>query len=175
VYGFVLWLPTIVQEGAARGIAVTGLLSGVPYLVAIGLMLLVSYFSDRKVRRSRFIWPLLVFGGAALFGSYMTAATSFPLAFMFLVLAGGLMYAPYGPFFALIAESFPKNVAGEVTALVNGCGALGAFAGSYAVGLLQAKTGNPRAGFLLMSVAVTLSGVLILLLPQPAVEVNEPA
>ena len=31
VYGFVLWLPSIVQKGAARGIAVTGLLSATPY------------------------------------------------------------------------------------------------------------------------------------------------
>ena len=103
--------------------------------------------------------------GAALFGSHLTASSSFAWAFTFLVLAGGLMYAPYGPFFALIAESFPRNVAGEVTALVNGFGALGAFAGSYAVGLLQAKTGNPRAGFLLMSIALLVAGLITMLLP----------
>ncbi len=169
VYGFVLWLPTIVQQGAARGIAITGLLSGIPYLVASLLMLLVSYLSDRTVRRAGFVWPLLMVSGAALFGSYLTSAKNFPAAFVFLVLAGGLMYAPYGPFFAFIAESFPRNVAGEVTALVNGFGAFGAFAGSYGVGLLQARTGNPRAGFLLMSAALLLSGVIIALVrPQKA-------
>ncbi len=166
VYGFVLWLPTIVQQGAARGIAVTGLLSGIPYLVASLLMLLVSYLSDRTVRRASFVWPLLMISGASLFGSYLTSARHFPAAFLFLVLAGGLMYAPYGPFFALIAEAFPRNVAGEVTALINGFGAFGAFAGSYAVGLLQARTGNPRAGFLLMSAALLLSGLLITVLPK---------
>ena len=76
------------------------------------------------------------------------------------------MYAPYGPFFAMIAERLPRNVAAEVTAMVNACGALGSFAGSYAVGLLQARTGNPRAGFLLMSIAVLISALLILLLPK---------
>ena len=105
--------------------------------------------------------------GVALLGSYATHATNFPAAFVCLVLAGGLMYAPYGPFFALIAETFPRNVSGEVTALVNGFGAFGAFAGSYAVGLLQARTGNQRAGVLLMSAALLLSGVIIALLPKP--------
>ena len=78
------------------------------------------------------------------------------------------MYAPYGPFFALIAERLPRNVAAQVTAMVNACGALGSFAGSYAVGLLQARTGNPRAGFLLMSLSVLVSALLIVVLPKPA-------
>lgn len=167
VYGFVLWLPSIVQKGASRGIAVTGLLSAVPYAAAVVLMIVVSYCSDRYATRRVFIWPSLLVAGAALLGSYLTSATNFPLAFLFLVLAGGLMYAPYGPFFALIAERFPRNVAGEVTALVNGCGALGSFVGSYAVGLLQARTGNPRAGFLLMSVSLMASALIIVLLPKP--------
>lgn len=165
VYGLVLWLPSIVQRGAARGIAITGLLSAIPYLAAVILMLLVSFFSDRSGKRAVFIWPLLLIAGFALFGSYITSAFSFTWSFCFLIVAGGLMYAPYGPFFALIAERLPRNVVAEVTAMVNACGGLGSFVGSYAVGLLQARTGSPRAGFLLMSLSVLTSSLLILFLP----------
>lgn len=161
VYGFVLWLPTVIQKGAAKGIAITGLLSAVPYLFAIVLMLLVAYFSDRSFRRKRFIWPFLVISGAALFGSFMMAGVSFWWAYMFLIVAGGTMYAPYGPFFAIVPEIMPRNVAGEVTALVNSCGALGGFAGTYLVGVLEAKTGNGRAGFLAMSISLVISGIII--------------
>jgi len=162
VYGFVLWLPSIIQAGASRGIAITGLLSAVPYLFAILLMLVVSYFSDRSLRRRAFIWPFLILAGVALFGSYATAGHSFWWAYAFLVLAGSAMYAPYGPFFAVMPEMLPKNVAGPVTALVNSSGALGGFAGTWFVGLLEARTGNSRAGFLLMSVSLVLSGIIIL-------------
>jgi sugar phosphate permease len=162
VYGFVLWLPSVIEKGAAMGIGITGLLSGVPYLFAIILMLLVAHFSDRSSRRKRFIWPFLMLAGAALLGSYLTAAHSFWWAYAFLVLAGSAMYAPYGPFFAIMPEMLPKNVAGEVTALVNSFGALGAFAGTWFVGLLEAYTGNSRAGFLLMSISLIISGVIIL-------------
>jgi len=161
VYGFVLWLPTVIQKGALRGIAVTGLLSAVPYLFAVLLMLLVGHFSDRSFRRKRFIWPFLILSGLALLGSYETAGGSFWWAYGFLIVAGGTMYAPYGPFFAIVPEMLPKNVAGEVTALVNSCGALGGFAGTWLVGLLEAQTGNSRSGFLLMSVSLVLSGVII--------------
>jgi sugar phosphate permease len=162
VYGFVLWLPSVIQTGAAKGIAITGLLSAVPYLFAILLMLVAGYFSDRSFRRKRFIWPFLVASGIALLGSYLTAGQSFWWAYGFLVVAGSAMYAPYGPFFAIIPEMLPKNVAGEVTALVNSCGALGGFVGTWFVGLLQAQTGNSRAGFLLMSISLVVSGLIIL-------------
>ena len=58
------------------------------------------------------------------------------------------MYAPYGPFFAIMPEMLPANVAGEVIALVNSCGALGGFAGTWLVGAMQALTGSARAGLL---------------------------
>jgi sugar phosphate permease len=164
VYGFVLWLPSIVQKGAARGIAITGLLSGAPYLLAIVLMLLVSHYSDRSFRRKRFVWPFLMLAGACLFGSYLTASHSFWWAYGFLILAGSCMYAPYGPFFAIMPEMLSKNVAGEVTALVNSFGALGAFVGTWIVGLLEAHTGNSRAGFLFMSISLIIAGIIVLCL-----------
>src|SRR6202034_3335111 len=103
----------------------------------------------------------LILSGIALLGSYLMAGESFWWSYGFLVVAGAAMYAPYGPFFAIVPEILPKNVAGEVTALVNSCGALGGFAGTWLVGLLAARTGNSRAGFLLMSLSLVLSGVII--------------
>jgi MFS-type transporter involved in bile tolerance (Atg22 family) len=47
-------------------------------------------------------------------------------------------------------------------ALINSFGALGGFFGSYFVGLLQAVTGNDRAGYLLMSCSLILSALLML-------------
>jgi len=162
VYGFVLWLPTVIQNGALQGIAITGLLGSVPYAFAIVLMLLVGYFSDKSFRRKRFIWPFLIVSGFALLGSYLVAGQSFWSSYFFLIIAGACMYAPYGPFFAIVPEIMPRNVAGEITALVNSCGALGGFAGTWLVGLLEARTGNSRAGFLLMSVSLVLSGIILL-------------
>lgn len=164
VYGFVLWLPVMIQKGSAQGIAMTGLLAAIPYAFAVLLMLVASYYSDRASQRIRFVWPFLILAGAAFFGSYLTTSTSFWISFAFLILAGGAMYAPYGPFFAIIPEVLPSNVAGEVTALVNSLGALGSFLGSWLVGWLQGYTGNSKAGYLLMSAALTLSGVFTLFL-----------
>jgi MFS-type transporter involved in bile tolerance (Atg22 family) len=50
-------------------------------------------------------------------------------------------------------------------ALINSCGALGGFFGSYFVGFLQTVTGSSKAGFLLMSVALIFSALILLCLP----------
>jgi nitrate/nitrite transporter NarK len=126
------------------------------------LMLVVAYFSDRALHRKVFVWPFLLLSGAAFFCSYATAGSHFWLAYAALIVAGGAMYAPYGPFFAIVPEMLPKNVAGEVMALVNSCGALGGFAGTWLVGLLQALTGNSRAGYLAMSISLMLAGATTL-------------
>lgn len=172
VYGFVLWLPVMVKNGAARGIGVTGLLSAAPYLGAIFMMILVSHYSDHSSQRKRFIWPFLLISGLAMLGSFFTASVSFWLAYAFLIVSCAGMYAPYGPFFAIVPEMLPKNVAGEVMALVNSCGALGGFVGTWFVGLLEAQTGNSKAGFLLMSVCLIISAFIILGLRTSAQSTN---
>ncbi len=165
VYGLVIWIPEMIQ---ARGIEKIGLLSAPPFLLGVLLMLAVAYFSDRALNRKAFVWPFLIVAGIALFGSYATAGHSFWLSYAVLLVAGGAMYAPYGPFFAIVPEMLPGNVAGEVMALINACGALGGFAGTWLVGWLQARTGSSRDGFLSMSIALLLSGVLTLCLRRPA-------
>ena len=168
VYGFVIWLPVIIQKGSSSGIGVTGLLSAIPYAFAIVAMLIVSHYSDRVLRRATFVWPCMFLAGLAFLGSYLATSYSFWAAFAFLILAGAAMYAPYGPFFAIVPEMLPNNVAGEVTALVNSMGALGSFVGSWVVGYLQGATGSSKAGYLFMSASLFLAGGAILLLRPPA-------
>ncbi len=162
VYGFVLWLPSIIKFGSKQGIGNTGLLSAVPYALAIVLMLLVSYFSDRSGRRIAFVVPFLALGAVAFYVSYLVGARSFPVSFVLLIIAGGAMYAPYGPYFALIPELLPRATAGAAMALVNSFGALGGFAGAYLVGYL---VGSRQEGAAFVVMAACLAGAAVLMLP----------
>jgi len=168
LYGLVLWIPAMIHSGLSQGIGAVGVLSAAPFLLGVILMLIVAYFSDRVLRRKAFVWPFLMLAGVALFCSYATAGHNFWLAYAALIVAGGSMYAPYGPFFAIIPEMLPSTVTGEVFALINTCGALGGFAGTWLVGWLQAVTDNSRDGFLSMSIALLTAGVITLCLPGPA-------
>lgn len=167
VYGLTLWIPEMIRSGSSRGIEQIGLLSAPPFLLGVVLMLTVSAISDRTLKRKPFVWPFLMLSGVGLFCSFAAASSDFWLSYLSLIVAGGCMYAPYGPFFAIMPEMLPRNVAGEVIALVNSFGALGGFAGTWLVGWLQARTGGARAGFLCMSVMLIISGFITLLLRAP--------
>ena len=164
VYGITLWIPEMIRSGSSRGIGQVGLLSAAPFLLAVILMVAVSAVSDRVLNRKIFVWPFLILSGLGLFCSFATVGNSFWISYGCLVVAGGMMYAPYGPFFAIMPEMLPRNVAGEVIALVNSFGALGGFVGTWLVGWLQAVTGNAKAGFLSMSICLVISGLITLML-----------
>jgi len=167
VYGFVLWLPSIIRHGTDIGMVEAGWLSSVPFLAATVMMVLVSWASDKFQNRKLFVWPLLLIGALAFLGSYLLGNNNFWLSYILLVIAGGAMYAPYGPFFAIIPEMLPRNVAGGAMALINSMGALGSFAGSYLVGYLNAVTGGLSASYIFMSGALFLS-VILMIIVKPA-------
>ena len=160
VYGFVLWLPTIVHQGSELSMGRTGLLSAVPYAAAIVAMLYVAQRSDKTMQRRTMVGGFLLLAGIALSVSFLASA-HFAVAFAALIVAAACMYAPYGPFFAIVPERLPRSVLAEVLALINSIGALGGFFGSYFVGWLQGVTGNSRAGYLLMSVSMLCAAVLM--------------
>jgi len=163
VYGFVMWLPSIINAAPDSNIVTTGWLASVPYVLAIITMLTASYFSDKTLNRKLFIWPFLLVGALAFYGSYLLGTSSFWLSFVLLVIAGGAMYAPYGPFFAVITEVLPRNVSAGAIALINSMGALGSFIGAYIVGYLNGSTGGFGASYIFMAGSLFLSAILTVL------------
>ncbi|MEO6289312.1 MAG: MFS transporter [Ginsengibacter sp.] len=163
VYGFVMWLPSIINAAPDMNIVKTGWLASVPYLLAIIGMISASYFSDKTLNRKIFVWPFLLIGAVAFYSSYLIGPNHFWLSFTLLVIAGGAMYAPYGPFFAIITEILPNNVSGGAIALINSLGALGSFLGAYVVGYLNGATGGFDASYIFMSVSLLLSAILTMI------------
>jgi sugar phosphate permease len=159
-YGFIMWLPSIIKAAPGMGIVETGWLSSVPYIFAIIGMLTASYFSDKTSKRKIFVWPFLLVSGFAFYGSYLIGPDSFWISYTLLVIAGSAMYTPFGPFFAVITEILPRNVAGVSIALINSMGALGGFIGAYIVGFLNGTTGGFNASYIFMSISLLLSALL---------------
>jgi sugar phosphate permease len=162
MYGFVIWLPSIIHTAPGIGIVKTGWLSAVPYLMAVIAMIIASYFSDKTLRRKPFVWPFLLLAALSFYGSYLLGTNHFWLSFSLLCIAGMSMYVPYGPFFAIIIEILPGNVVGGALALINSFGALGSFAGSYLVGYFNGTTGGFGTSYIFMAASVFLSAILTL-------------
>lgn len=163
VYGFVMWLPSIIKAAPNMDIVKTGWLSSCPYIFAIIGMLAASYFSDKTLNRKAFVWPFLLIAALAFYGSYLIGTSNFWLSFALLIIAGMCMYAPYGPFFAIIPEILPGNVTAGAIALINSLGALGSFVGSYIVGYLNGSTGGFGASYIFMAGSLLLSAIITII------------
>lgn len=174
VYGLVFWLPSIVAAGTGRGIGLSGLLSAIPFAVAALLMILNSRASDRAGTRPPYVWPWLLAGGIAFYLSYLLGPGQFWTSFALLVLAGGAMYAPYGPYFAYVSESLPTNFAGAGIACVNTAGSFGGFIGSYLVGWLNDTTGGTATSFVVMATTMVAAALIIPLVRGRTFEARNP-
>jgi sugar phosphate permease len=168
-YGLTMWLPQIVEAATPPGprrVTIAGLLTSVPYLVAIFSMLAVSYVSDRTLRRKPCVWGSM-FVGCAAFCAASLAGKDHPwLAYAALIVVGSCLYTPCGPLWAWMADMLPRNVVGESMALVNSAGALGGFLGITIAGWIKNRGGGSSVStvstFIFLAACFAAAGLLSL-------------
>mgnify|MGYP003601242499 CR=1 FL=1 len=160
MYGFIMWLPSILKTASGMGIVATGWLSAAPYLLAVPLMLGASWFSDKYQQRKLIVLLFLGLGAVCFCASFTVGANHFWVSYVLLVIAGGAMYTPYGPFFAAIPELLPRNVMAGAMAFIVSFGALGSFVGSWIVGYLNGVFNGPQASYVFMSSSLVIAVLL---------------
>ncbi|MXP57713.1 MFS transporter [Pantoea sp. Taur] len=160
MYGFIMWLPSMLKTASGLGIVATGWLSAAPYLLAVPLMLTASWYSDKFQQRKAIVLAFLGLGAVCFIASFTLGASHFWISWSLLVIAGGAMYTPYGPFFAAIPEMIPRNVVAGAMSFVVCFGALGSFVGAWIVGYLNGLTGNPAASYVFMGASLVVAVLL---------------
>jgi len=160
-YGLAIWLPQVVQRLSQRGVFEVSLLSAVPYLLAIPLMLLTGWHSDRTgERRWHTAIPRLL-AGVALTVFYLTSDQVWiPLAMLTVATAG--FYCAHPGFWALPTRLLGSTAAAAAIGMISSLGNLGGFVGPYAIGFLSGRTGSFGVPLLAMAASAIISGLLVL-------------
>jgi MFS family permease len=169
LFGFILWLPTIIRQSGSATIVNTGWLSAGPYLATALLMPLISAMADRTQERKLIVWLCLAAAGASFLALYFVPTMGFWPAYALLSIAGIGLISAIAPFFAIPADILPRNVAGGASAVINALGALGGFVGSYLVGLVTGISGSPSSSFLLMGASLMIA-VVLFWFPLPKIQ-----
>ncbi|AJY39753.1 major Facilitator Superfamily protein [Burkholderia humptydooensis] len=152
IYGLSLWLPTIIKAFGV-GDAATGLLFAVPYLFAVGGLLVVPRHSDRK--RERYGHIAMVSAAAALTLAASAAVHAPALQFLFICLSAFSIYSIQAVVWALPGEFLTGTSAAVGIAAINSLANLGGYVGPYGIGLIKDATGSLAAG--LYFLAATLA------------------
>jgi len=168
LYGISFWLPQIIKSSGVTDIVQVGLLSAIPYGVAMVVMVWVGRSSDRMNERR---WHLAIpaFAGAAgliLCGIYKDN-TVVALAALTLASAGILTTVP-------ISQTLPMEfLSGMGVAagigMINSLGNLGGFASPYMVGYIKDTTHSTSNGLYAIAACLVLAGVFVHLGRTPAV------
>ncbi|TKI08136.1 MFS transporter [Martelella alba] len=157
-FGFMMWLPSILHSGAIS-MSETGLLSALPYGLAAISMVIVAWLSDKLQKRVGFVaYPILVAGCCFLALPFLGAG-HFWLSYFLLVITGACLYIPFGPFFALVHDVLPSSMVGGAGGMINSMAAMGAFIGSYLVGMLNSATHSTDSSYFLMAACLGIAVV----------------
>jgi MFS transporter, ACS family, tartrate transporter len=167
MYTLSFWLPQLVKSlSSGYSNSVVGLLVMIPYLVGLLAMVLVSHSSDRKMERKYHAAIPAIVAGIALVSLGATHSTFSSIVFLCFAALG--IYSVYGPFYSLPSEFLTGFAAASGIALISSVANLGGFAGPYAIGLINQRTGSLYGGLALTGVSLFASATLMLLLPRQA-------
>jgi MFS family permease len=165
LYGISFWLPSIVEAMGVKGYLNVGLVTAIPYAVAVVGMVLLSRSSDRTgERRLHYVFNVTVgslgLALSAAFGSHPV------LAFVFLAI-GTLGVIGSMPIFWPVPSTFLAGAAAAAgIGLVNSVGNLGGYVGPNIPVWIKGYSKDPSVSLYVIAGAL-LSGALVALIAIP--------
>lgn len=159
LYGISFWLPTIVKAFGVKGYLEVGLITAVPYAVAVVGMILLSRHSDRTGERRLLYVFNVTLGAIGLVLSGLLAAHPV-LAILFLSV-GTLGVIGSMPLFWPIPSSFLAGTAAAAgIGIVNSVGNLGGYVGPNVPIWVRSLSPDPSASLYLIAGVLVLGALL---------------
>ena len=166
-YTMIFWMPQLIQAGTGTySNTAVGALVMVPYLVALGAMMLIGRSSDRSNERRYHAALPLIAGAVSFLMLGGTAMRSVVLTVALWSIVASAINSFWAPFWALPNEFLAGFSAAAGIALINSLGNLGGFVGPYAMGAANKMTGSFRGGLVFAGLCWFLSAALLLLLSK---------
>jgi predicted MFS family arabinose efflux permease len=162
LYGYSIWLPSIIKVIASVSASLASFLSVIPYAIASISLPFISRYADRKQNHKFVTVLVLIIAGIGLALSALTKEI-FVLSFIFFIIAALGIYNFLPPFWAVPQKSLHGDAAAASIGLINAVGNLGGIAGPMIVGALESLTGSFMPGIYAMALFAFLAGIVMLL------------
>ncbi len=163
LYTLGLWAPQIIRQ-YGFGSFETGLLAGVPSVLAVVAMIVWAKHSDRTEERT---WHVVIPCVVACLGFVMAGgATTALMIIVALVIANIGISAAKAPLWAMPSMFLSGAGAAAGIAMINSVGNLGGFVGPFVIGWLKNVTGSYAAGLYVVGATLAVSAVVTLMLSR---------
>ncbi|WP_035466019.1 MFS transporter [Burkholderia sp. WSM2232] len=167
LYTLGLWAPLIIRQYGFDAFQ-TGLLAGIPSIVAVVVMILWAKHSDRTEERT---WHVVIPCVLACLGFVFAgnAASALMIVLALVVVNVGISAAK-APLWAMPSMFLSGAGAAAGIAMINSIGNLGGFVGPFAIGWLKNVTGGYSAGLYVVGATLAVSAVVTLMLSRQSKE-----
>ncbi|MFM0153914.1 MFS transporter [Paraburkholderia sediminicola] len=159
-FGFVFWLPTIVKSAGVDNPLQIGLLTAIPWSIAVLAMMWIASYVDRH-RNTRPVLIVLAVLAAFAWALSPLVLHNVVLSMLVLTLAMFGLMASLPVFWNLPTTLFRGSAAAAAIAMITSLGNLPGFFSPYIVGWIKQTTGSMNLAMVLFA-AVTLLGAVLL-------------
>ncbi|AYF90525.1 MULTISPECIES: MFS transporter [unclassified Pseudomonas] len=163
-YGLAFWMPSIIKSTGVTNTLHIGLLTAIPYGVALVAMLLNARHSNRTgERRLHAAIPAFIGGTGLILSAVFAHSPVLSVLFLTVAASGILSLMP-------IYWTLPGSVLSGVAAaagigMINAFGNLSGFTGSMITAMAESLTGDINNGTYVLALCLFVSGGLILAIP----------
>jgi D-galactonate transporter len=164
IYIISFWVPTLIKQTGVTDPLHIGLLTAVPYIVAIVAMILTNAHADRvRERRWHTMIPMLL----TAVGLVVTALAIHDtvIAMVGLTLAAAGASTCQSSFWTFPANLLAGAAAAAGIALINSVGNIGGFASTFVVGWMTDLTHSTSASLYLFAGLLVVAALLMLAIP----------
>ncbi|WNF00011.1 MFS transporter [Streptomyces luomodiensis] len=165
--GLFLWLPTILKDAGSLSVAQIGLLSAVPFVVAVVVQYLNARHSDRTQERRMHAGGFALVGTAGWLLLPLVADTTWLALVVLTVIAVGTMGA-MGPFWSMPAALLRGTAAAGGIATITAFAGIGNLLTPTITGWLSSTTGTQAYNQLLYGAILGAGALVMFLLIRPA-------
>lgn len=164
IYVISFWLPTIIKKSGVESTLTIGLLTAIPYTVAVIVMVANSSHADRTgERRWHTVIPCLATAaGLLITGAF---ADNSVIALLGLVIAAAGVSTAQAAFWSLPTAFLSGVAAAAGIALINSLGNVSGMVSTSVVGWLSQTTGSTTSSLYAIAALLVVGGLLILAIP----------
>jgi MFS transporter, ACS family, tartrate transporter len=165
LYTLGLWAPLIIRQ-YGFGAFETGLIAGIPSVIAVIAMIVWAKHSDRREERT---WHVVIPCVVACLGFVLVGGASTALMVILALVAVNVgISAAKAPLWAMPSMFLSGAGAAAGIAMINSVGNLGGFAGPFVIGWLKNLTGSYAAGLYVVAGTLAVSAIVTLILSRQA-------
>jgi MFS family permease len=164
-YGLAFWMPSIIQSAGITNSFHIGLLTAIPYSVAVIAMTLNARHSHLTgERRFHAAIPAFIGGAGLILSAFFADNLVLSIIFLSVAASGILSLMPI--FWTLPGTLLSGVAAAAGIGMINAIGNLSGFTGSMITAVAENLTGNINNGTYILALCLLVSGGLILAIPQ---------